>query len=448
MSTPSLRAIATELAARFAAGFPLERAGPRTVGREAEFPVVNSRGEAADVRRLWETLMAPGDLVPKYEPAESGDRDIIVALHGEDFSYALEVGVGTVELNTRPCVNLFELQEIQERARARLARAAARNNWRLLAYGIQPATPPSLHIMSPKLRYMSLYRAMGNQWLWYTVTASDQVQVALERTEMVDILNFGNLMTPVIIALCANSPVFAGRLSPYCSAREGEMSNILAVEHRHGMLKRPVTDMVDYVEMMAETTYLIVRAAGDIYPSSQPFSTYLEEHGVDYPAFLFHEHYMWNSARLRTAYGTIEIRPACQQPWREHMVVSALGLGLIEAAPAIYAFVRDGLGDDYWSIMQDYHGLAIRHGLRAPQPMADFLPHILTLTSQGLAARGFGEERLLEPLFNRLVRGMNPAQRIRTVFRTDGMTGLIDHATVPPTLPGGLARGFTTSTSV
>ena len=55
--------------------------------------------------------------------------------------------------------------------------------------------------MSPKQRYQSLYRAMGEEWLWYAVTASDQVQIDIGRDELVHMLNLGNLMTPVIIAL-------------------------------------------------------------------------------------------------------------------------------------------------------------------------------------------------------------------------------------------------------
>lgn len=435
LAGPGIEQITQEIAARFEAAFPPELDGPRTIGREAEYPVVTSQGQAADVRRLWEPLMAPGDLKPKFEPTSTPGHDFIVALQGEDFSFALEVGVGTIELNTRPCLTLFELQAIQERAMERLARAAARYDWRVLAYGMQPLTPPSLHIMSPKQRYMSLYRAMGKPWLWYTVTASDQVQIDVARPEMVEILNFANLMTPVIIALCGNSPIYGGRPSPFCSAREGEMASIYTQEHRHGMLPRPVRDMADYVAMMAETTYLIVQGDGEIYPSSRPFSAYLEENGADYDAFLFHEHYMWNSARLRTTYATVEIRPACQQPWREHMAVSALGLGLLEAAAAIGAFVREELGENYWADMQEYHALAILHGLRAPQPSADFLPRILDMAYAGLAARGFGEEVLLEPHYDRLARRMNPAQRIRTIFRTDGLRGLINHATIPAMLP-------------
>ncbi len=234
-------------------------------------------------------------------------------------------------------------------------------------------------------------------------------------------LNFGNLMTPVIIALCANSPVYNGRMSPYCSAREGQMASIYAQEHRHGMLARPVTDMADYVEMMSQTTYLIRRDDGKIIPSSQTFVEYLQENGADLEAFLFHDHYMWNSARLRPAYGTIEIRPACQQPWREHMAACALGLGLVEAAEDITAYVDECFGQEAWSILADYHGLAIRHGLRAPQPAPDFLGRIVEMVDVALRERGFGEERFLEPLFKRLERRMNPAQRMRAIFRTDGL---------------------------
>jgi hypothetical protein len=35
---------------------------------------------------------------------------------------------------------------------------------------------------------------------------------------------------------------------------------------------------------------------------------------------------------------------------------------------------------------------------------------------------------------------MNPAQRVRAIFQTDGMTGLLDHAAVRPSL----TRGSTT----
>ncbi len=447
MNEAAANAVA-ELAQRFSAAFPPALDGPRTVGREAEYPIVTATGECADLRRLWDTLLARGDLEPIYgatahqsaivppyltEPRLSDHRDsMIVSLQGGDFTYALEVGQGTVEINTRPCQHLFEIEAIMQDAMSRLVRAAARHGWRVLGYGIQPVSPPDLHIMSPKQRYFSLYRAMGASWLWYTVTASDQLQVSVSRPEMVDILNFTNLMTPVIIALCANSPVFGDELSPYCSAREGRMSEIYANEHRHGMLARPMRDMVDFVATMAESTYLIIRENQEIYPSSRPFSAYLAEQGADFDAFLFHEHYIWNSARLRATYGTVEIRPACQQPWAEHMAMAALGLGLVEGAAKIHAYVMQELGPDYWTIMQTYHQQVIRHGLRAPEPAPDFLYRIVESAEDALQARGFGEEQFLAPHWRRLQQRRNPAQRIRRIFQIDGIPGLLNRTAIRP----------------
>lgn len=427
--SPEVTAIIARLAERFIEGFPTTITQPRVVGREAEYPVVDGQGRAADVRRLWDRLNARGDLKPKTDGPNSR---LVVGLEGADYSYALEVGVGTVEVSTRPCQDLFEIEAIMEEAVTRLVVAALDYGWQLLGYGIQPVTPASLSLMAPKQRYQSLYRAMGQEWLWYSVTASDQVQVDIGRDEVIHMLNFGNLMAPVIIALCANSPIYAGTLSPYCSGREGQMAAIHANEHRHGMPARPYTSIEDYIATVSEAIFLILREDNLVVPSSQRFIDYLAEHGPDYEAFLFHEHYIWNSARVRVAYGTVEIRPACQQPWEEHMAAAALGVGLIEASVEIDQFVQSALGSEYWSIMRTYHRQVIRTGLAAPQPTTDFLPRIVALAEEGLRRRGRGEERLLAPLYLRLERRLNPAQRNRSIFQSDGIAGLLRRAAIRP----------------
>jgi gamma-glutamylcysteine synthetase len=423
--------IIADLADQFTEHFPVETPALRTVGREAEFPVVTPSGTAADVRRLWGYLLAGDDL---HEHYDSGTPNLIVGLEGENYTYELEVGVGTVEVVTRPCTNLFELQWIMERAVRRLVQAAGRAGWQVLGYGVQPVTPARLPLMAPKQRYYSLYRAMGAEWLWYTVTASDQCHVAVGRAELVRMLNFGNLMAPVIIALCANSPVYGGKLSPFCSGREGQMALIDAHEYRHGMPARPFTSIEDYVRTISEATYLIRRADNEVIPNSRPFAHYLHEYGADFSAFLFHEHYVWNSARLRTNYATIEVRPACQQPWPEHMAAMALTVGLIEAMEPIYSYIEETLGPAYWSIMQTYHKQAIAHGLAAPQPAPSFLATIVEQAEAGLRGRGQGEERLLQPIHNRIYRRQNPAQRAQGVFQIDGLRGLLAHTAIHPAL--------------
>jgi gamma-glutamyl:cysteine ligase YbdK (ATP-grasp superfamily) len=273
---------------------------------------------------------------------------------------------------------------------------------------------------------------MGEPWLWYTVTAADQAHVAIGRDEAIPMLNFGNLIAPALIALCANSPVWGGTASPYCSAREAQHVLIHANEHRHGMPARPFRDAQDYVARVAQATYLIRRSDNAVIPSARPFTEHLREHGADFEAFLFHEHYVWNSARVRPAYGTVELRPACQQPWREHMAASALGVALVCAREAVEEYIADRLGPEAWEVMREYHRRAIRAGLDAPQPAPDFLGDMVGLAQAALEERGFGEEALLEPLHERLYRRENPAQRARRVFLTDGRAGMIAHAAISP----------------
>ncbi len=422
----SLEPVYARLADRFAASFPLSLPGARTVGREAEFPIVGQRGEAVDMRRLWNVLLEADDMQAEYGLASAGRPPFIVGLKGYDYSYALEVGLGTIEINTRPCRHLFEVEAIIQAAVSRLVHAAARFGWRVLGYGVQPASPPSLGLMAPKQRYLSLYRAMGDPWLWYTVTASDQLQFAIRRDEMLHMLNYGNLMAPVIIALCANSPVYAAQLSSFCSAREGVMAAIRANEHRHGMPPAPFTSLHDFVRTLAQASYLIVREGGEVLPNSRPFSAHLAANGPDFQAFLFHDHYIWNSARLRAAYGTLEVRPACQQPWGEQMAAAALILGLAEASLPILAYIQNILGGDYWERLRIYHQQATQYGLRAPQPAPDFLTTIVMQAQTGLRARGFGEERLLAPIWTRLDRLQNPAQRARMIFQSDGLAAMTE----------------------
>lgn len=421
------------LAEQFVASFPKQKPIHRTVGREAEYPVVRADGQAADARRILEHLRGRHGMLANYDPHIP---NLIVSLQSATCNYALEVGVGTIELNSLPSQTLWEIQESLGDAMQKVVRAAAHFSWQMLGYGIQPVSPPSLRIMAPKQRYQSLYRAMGASWLWYTVTASDQCHVAIGQSELVQMLNFGNMMAPVLIALCGNSPIYNGRRSPFCSAREGRMAEIHTTEHRHGMPLRPYSSIGDYIHTVAESTYLILKEGGEIIPSHQPFTAYLREHGPDFDAFLYHEHYIWNSARLRTAYGTIEIRPACQQPWLEQMAAAALTVGLIEGVTQIDAYIQDELGSDYWDRMRTYHLQTIRHGLAAPQPAPNFLSQVVDMAEKALQGRGYGEEALLTPIYNRLFRQQNPAQRARQVYEIDGMQGLLRHTAIRPELIG------------
>ncbi len=451
---PSLHRAYEALADRFAAHFPTQLQGPRTVGREAEFPVVDQSGRAADIDRLWPLLLAEetgegSSLSPLKIKRDAVNTDLIVGLDGAAYSYALEVGKGTIELNVGPYTTLFELENAFRTAVERLVRAAARLGWRVLGYGVQPLSPATRDLLSPKQRYHALADIMGDDWIWYTVTASDQTHVDICRDEAVSVLNFAILMAPVVVALCANSPVVAGAPTGDCSGREGRMIGSPYGE-RHGMIARPYADLTDFVARLSRMPALLYREGERLLPDGRPFAEVLRAdfgmagsegaaHSPDcFDAFLLHDHYIWHSARLRTAYGTVELRPACQQPPQEPLAATALYLGLVEGREQITDYMKTALAPageesvsldplaECWPRMQQYHEQVVRAGLAAPEPVPGFLADILELVAAAFARRGYGEESMLAPLWQRLERRENPAQRVRRVFAEKGLEGLIE----------------------
>lgn len=413
---------------RFRSGFSSRPIPLRKIGREAEYPVVDERGEAFDISALWGDLVGPG-LV--RERAADG---MIVGLNGMHFSYASEVGKGTIEVITGPRHDLVQLARDHEAAMRRLVTVAEAHGARVLGLGAQPVTGPSAELMTPKDRYGVLLDVIGDPWLTFTATASDQTHVDVSGPEVVPMTNLCNLLSPLIIALCANSAFVGGEDSGSVSWRESAMGTIQPEHGRHGMPLRPAETLAHHMEMLCALPHLMHRTGGVARPGDmRPFSEVMKgmEPEEAWKAFLVHDHYVWHSARPRSRQGTVEIRCACQQPADGHMTVAALSLGIVSGAGEIAQFVQDTLGSDAWVRMAEWHGRVIRMGLSAPEPSEGFVLGVLERARSALRARGRKEAPFIEPLFHRLARKENPAQRFRARVEDLGLADAIDSVSMP-----------------
>ena len=383
------------LADRFASHFPPALDGLRTIGREAEFPVVNADGTAADARRILAALADRGGFDVKRE------GDMVVGLDSPNAEYSLEVGWGTIEVITGPHADLHALKTAHEAATARVVEVAAEQGAFVLGLGTQPVTPGTPSLMAPKSRYGVLLQTLGDLWLWFTVTASDQVHVDTCLPELARLTHLANACAPVTVALCANSPLHDGRPTGFASSREGFMGQIEGIGGRHGMPARPVESVEGWIEHLCRQPFLIDKVAG-VYSAGdgQPFSGHNDP---NWERFLVHEHYCWNSGRPRAAISTLEWRAACQQPPDEHMAAAALQLGLTEAA----AQVADLLDPVGWEGLRAWHERAIAEGFC--EPREGLLADIVAACDDGLRARGRGEELYLDAVHERVQRREAPA---------------------------------------
>ncbi len=73
-----------EITRRFAAGFPTKAPPLRTVGREAEFPLVRPDGRAADVLQLWPLFLDQIDCEPINDRGVD-DSVLIVGVETQDW---------------------------------------------------------------------------------------------------------------------------------------------------------------------------------------------------------------------------------------------------------------------------------------------------------------------------------------------------------------------------
>ena len=425
-----------EITRRFAAGFPAKAPPLRTVGREAEFPLVKSDGRAADVLQLWPLFLEQKDCEPINDRGVD-DSELIVGVKTQEWSCVIEVGRATVELSVGPRPTLHELARDMDEALRRLKNVVYGAGFRLLGYGIQPRTPASPQLLTPKLRYSALLKAIGSRWLKFCVTAADQVQIDMGRDDIVRQMNLINATSGFIIALTAHSSVYGGRVGQFASGREGLTANMVNEPYRHGSSRGPYADLEEYVRFLAGLRCLCLPEKGGGFKQiGEPFTEYLrrEPSASDpeaaYEEFLFHEHYIWPSARPRAKIGTLEIRPACQQPADATWVPSALALGIVEAADEIEAYLKAELGEKYWEALLRYRKLAVRHGLASPEPVPRFVETLLHLASGGLRQRGQGEEVFLAPAYAQLERHSEPASHARKRFEEGGIAALMEEVSL------------------
>jgi gamma-glutamylcysteine synthetase len=202
--------------------------------------------------------------------------------------------------------------------------------------------------------------------------------------------------------------------------------------YRHGAPAGPYSDLEEYVRFLAGLQCLCLpdsedgfRVIGVPFVEQLRRDPALQDPEAAFEAFLFHEHYIWPSARPRSKIGTVEIRPACQQPPDSAWVPSALGLGLIEAADELENYLKDSLGKHYWTALQEHRDVAVKQGLAAPDPVPHFLATVVDIAEKGLRRRGESEETFLEPVRYRLERRMGPADEAKSLFERGGPTVLV-----------------------
>lgn len=425
----------------------------RRVGAELKFPLVRPNGEAAargTVDALWAYLAERGWNLDHdgLTGAPSGARQ-----PGEknDTVASCETGYCKVELSLSHVGDLFALKRQLDGLPALLEPFAEAHDVRFLCLGIHPVTPPSQDLLAKKGRASFWDRVFpSNQMIppeqgddvhLFTVNAASHVHVSLPEDEAVTAINVLNGFAGAQIALGADSTVWRGEhdASHACIA-ERLWDWWAPAQGRVGVPGEAFRDVAHYAEHVGGFKPVYVKRHGKpvVLKDYDTFFAYYgqtEAQGEDAdgrpvavtpaPGDLdTHNSCYWYNTRI-SRYYTVENRVWDQQPQDALIAPAAVTLGLASALPEAW----EELKAYPWEQLRQARVEACKRGLDGAVnglALKDFAGRMLEIARHGLASRGWGEEKFLELLAERVRYGVTPAMQAAESFAKGGAEALVE----------------------
>ncbi|MGA7914569.1 MAG: carboxylate-amine ligase [Candidatus Acidiferrales bacterium] len=122
-----------------------------------------------------------------------------------------EMHQSIIEIGTKICSNVAELDADMRRTRGELVRAAESRGLQVAAAGTHPFSSWIDQVISPGERYQNIVEEMG-QLARSLLIFGMHVHVAVpDRTTMIDLMNMARYFLPHLLALSTSSPFWMGR---------------------------------------------------------------------------------------------------------------------------------------------------------------------------------------------------------------------------------------------
>ncbi|GCE23082.1 glutamate-cysteine ligase family protein [Dictyobacter kobayashii] len=426
-------------------------AGPRWVGLENEYPLVFADGSIISrdvIDFLWQELVAQGweplkdeatqkiVAVKKQRPDVGGERKHHYDIITSDLGYAI------LEVDLAPAPSIIIAEQHLRRLMQTITTILAQKNASILGYGVQPKAQPDVAYLGEKSRYEfmvdickqeNVINPMGYGVELHTLDASCQTQVEISAAEAIPVVNALNATAGLRLALLANSPIWQGQNDDKCKSIRQEFLDWCWPARKQQLGLPPRFQNIEhYLDYIFGFRPIAVTRDGEMYRIN---------HQGTFRQFFLNAHsqtgfaldgtsqalqstlsdittqcgFAWFFSRLQPAYGTIEDRISCQQPPHANLCASALTLGLVENYQALVG-LAETISLDQW---RDIHKLASIHGLNFTYPGVDidrYIAWLLAIATRGLQKRAFGEEKYLEPLYQRAETRRCPADDVRAQF--------------------------------
>lgn len=375
-------------------------------------PVLYEGGQG--VRALFLMLERQG-----YEPVMEGPENVVVALRRGGATLSLEPG-GQLELSGTPvstavaahAENLLHLREV--------SRAADEVGVGLAAVGFRPFERVDEVPWMPKGRYQVMRRTLGRRGRlaveMMLQTAAGQVSLDWENeADCAEKVQVAAKVSPVVVALFANSPLREGRESGFLSYRNRVWTEVDPA--RTGYLPEMLDGSFSYrgyVDWALRAPLLFLRRKGEYLSPQLTFGQLLEQGYEGKPALLSdwvdHLSTLFPEVRLKKV---IELRAADCVSAALTGALAAFWLGLLydpAARRAAARLFRTLTWDEHLSLEE----VASREGLGGrldESSLAELALELVRLARAGLLRQSPGDALLLDPLEEVAREGRSPAEQ-------------------------------------
>jgi len=363
-------------------------------------------------------------LVEEYgwEPQEEEGHPI--ALVREKAQITLEPG-GQIELSGEPCEDIHCSQAEFTRHIRELLEVAEELDVVFLGLGIQPLSTLGEIEWVPKKRYrimapyMEKVGTMGHRMMKQTATVQANIDYSDERDAMAKFRTAMGI-TPLMVAMFANSPICEGKVNGYKSFREHIWTD--TDKNRSGLLSfafLPEVSFAHYVEYALDVPmYFIVRNGQYIDFTGVPFRHFLSHGHQGHTAMMedweLHLTTLFPEVRIKRY---MEVRCVDSQTPELMLALPALVKGVLydsDCLAAAWDLVKGWSWDERMEVYHDSH----RHALEARfrrHSLLDLAKELLQIAWEGLKRQrvlnknGEDETIYLRPLRDLLSRGKCPA---------------------------------------
>lgn len=402
-----------------------ERPGPLLLGLEHEKLIVTKDGAQAVP---YESAGARGGIGALLEgfgrygwaPYREAPGLPIIAMQRGKETLSLEPG-GQLELSGSPFATAREAHAENVRHAEELRWVADSLGLRAVVLGYRPFDTLSAMPWMPKSRYGAMRQTLGARGRlaldMMLMTATGQVSLDWkDEADCARKVELSARVSPLLVALYANSPLVGGQASGYLSYRSHVWSDVDAARCGYpDCLLDGSFSYRAYVEWALDAPLLFLRRDGQYLTPKLTFRQLLSQGYDGAPArlgdWVDHQSTLFPEVRLKRV---LEIRAADCGSLGMTGALAALMRGLLydETARAdAWALVRA------WSPAQvrALHEAAQRQGLSAPLgagTLADLGKDVVAIARQGLLRLDPADAPLLAPLEQVAASGRSPAERV------------------------------------